>query len=87
MGYPTVNLAQVEGFLKVYNSGGLYLLFDAKSKQAMVDFANVALRSYVIDLVENAKKVQAAKAQATKPTEPTPAQPEAPKKSSIILTD
>ena len=50
MGYPTVNRAAVDGFLKIYNRGGLNLLFDDISRQAMVDFANVVLRSYIDDL-------------------------------------
>jgi hypothetical protein len=91
MGFPTVNLETVEGFLKVYNSGGLYLLFDGKSKQAMVDFANIALKSYVLDLQENAKKLLAAKQAAMKSqgaTAPLPQETSTPpQKSSIILTD
>lgn len=98
MGYPTVNLQAVEGFLKVYNSGGLYLLFDSKSKQAMMDFANIALKSYVTDLQEQAMKLMAAKkamiekqqAGQVPPTDavaeiPVPAA--APQKSLITLTD
>lgn len=98
MGFPTVNLQAVEGFLKVYNSGGLYLLFDAKSKQAMVDFCNVALKSYVIDLQEQAAKLLAAKkalvekqsaagVPATDAIATVPVPQSAPQKSSIILTD
>jgi hypothetical protein len=64
MGYPQVNRESVEGFLKVYNSGGLYLLFDEKSKQAMVDFTNVALKSYVQDLQAQAAKMLQARQQA-----------------------
>lgn len=90
MGYPTVNRAVVDGFLKVYNKGGLHLLFDEKSRDAMMDFANIVLKNYVDNLVENAKKMQAAKAQAA--NAPAPAQPPAapapePPKSGIILTD
>jgi hypothetical protein len=85
--YPTVNLQAVEGFLKVYNSGGLYLLFDQKSKQAMVDFANIALKSYVQDLQEQAKKLLAAKKAAVTGTAPLPQETATPQKSSIILTD
>jgi len=95
MGFPTVNLASVEGFLKIYNSGGLYLLFDSKSKQAMMDFANIALKSYVTDLQEQAMKLLAAKkalAEKAGQISPTDAVattpvPAAPQKSSIILTD
>jgi hypothetical protein len=98
MGYPTVNRQAVEGFLKVYNSGGLYLLFDEKSKQAMQDFANIALKSYVTDLQEQAMKLMAAKkamiekqvAGQAAPTDAVaaiPVPPAAPQKSLITLTD
>jgi hypothetical protein len=88
MGFPTVNLNAVEGFLKVYNSGGLYLLFDAKSKQAMVDFANTALRSYVIGLQEQAAKLIAAKKAVADTLGNNCSMPPAPvQKSLITLTD
>jgi hypothetical protein len=86
MGFPKVQRAQVDGFLKVYNKGGLLLLFDDVSRQAMVDFANVVLRSYVLELQEQA----AAKAKQTQVTEnlpPAAATPAAPaKKSGIVIT-
>jgi len=87
--YPQVNRAAVDGFLKVYNRGGLHLLFDNTSRQAMVDFANIALKSYVDDLVAKAKAQQAQKQAADKSPNvnaPIPEQAPAPK-SSIILTD
>lgn len=90
--YPKVDRAAVEGFLKVYNRGAIYVLFDDKSKQAMVDFANIALKSYVDDLQERAKKALAAAAQRADKSPnvnaPVPEQVAEPsKKSSIILTD
>ena len=87
MGYPTVNRAAVDGFLKIYNRGGLNLLFDDISRQAMVDFANVVLRSYIDDLrAKAALALKAKQAAATQePTEELPAP--APAKPSIILTD
>lgn len=88
--YPQVNRAAVDGFLRVYNRGGLHLLFDDKSRQAMVDFANIALKSYVDDLVAKAKAQQAqASDKSPNVNAPVPQQapvPEKPK-SSIILTD
>lgn len=81
--YPKVERAAVDGFLKVYNMGGLHLLFDNASRQAMVDFANIVLKSYVDDLQAKAKQ---ALAKQNPQTAPAPV-PEAPKKSSIILTD
>lgn len=79
--YPKVQRASVDAFLRVYNRGGLHLLFDEKSRQAMLDFADTCLRSYVDDLIEKAKKAQAAKAAPTQ-VDAAPV-----KKSSIILTD
>lgn len=81
MGYPTVNRAAVEGFLKLYNRGAIYILFDDRQKQAMVDFANVALKSYYEDLQEKAKQLLAKK-------QGQPAAPEAPPQPSLVkLTD
>jgi len=82
--YPKVERAAVDGFLKVYNQGGLHLLFDNVSRQAMVDFANIALKSYVDDLIAKAKAaVKAKEAKDATVLQPTPPAP----KSSIILTD
>lgn len=84
MQYPTVNLAAVEGFLKLYNRGAVFVLFDNRQKQAMMDFANVALKSYVDDLQAKAKKMMAAQgAPAAVQQALTPEKP----KSSVILTD
>jgi hypothetical protein len=84
--YPKVERAAVDGFLKVYNRGGLHLLFDNTSRQAMQDFANIALKSYVDDLIAKSKAAQAAKTKADTPEAPAPT-PVPEKKSSIILTD
>ena len=84
--YPTVNLAAVNGFLKVYNRGGLHLLFDDKSRQAMVDFANIALKSYVDDLVAKAKAAKPKTIEGELVQKKLPAPPDPPK-STIILTD
>lgn len=78
--YPTVNRAEVDHFLKVYNRGGLHLLFDGPSRQAMVDFANITLKSYVDDLVAKAKAKLAERAKPQEPVAPAP-------KSAITLTD
>lgn len=86
MQYPKVDLAGVEGFLKVYNRGAVYVLFDDRTKQAMLDFANVVLKSYVDDLQAKAKKMMADAMEKSKAGPQAPA-PEPPKKSSIILTD
>ena len=94
--YPTVPRSAVDGFLKVYNRGGLHLLFDEQSRVAMKDFADTCLKSYVTDLQEQAMKLLAAKkALAEKagqilPTDAvatTPVLPAAPQKSCITLTD
>jgi hypothetical protein len=96
--YPTVSRQAVDGFLKIYNQGGLVLLFDSTSRKAMKDFADVCLRSYVIDLQEQAAKLLAAKkalvekqsaagVPATDAIATVPVPQSAPQKSSIILTD
>ena len=98
--YPTVPRSAVDGFLRVYNRGGLHLLFDEQSRQAMKDFADTCLKSYVTDLQEQAMKLMAAKkamiekqtagqlqAAPTDAVAAIPVPPAAPQKSSIILTD
>ncbi len=82
--YPRVERPAVDGFLKVYNRGGLHLLFDNTSRQAMVDFANIALKSYVDDLTKKAKAAMKAKViEGELVPEKLPPAP----KSTIILTD
>ena len=96
--YPTVPLSAVDGFLKVYNQGGLVLLFDSAARKAMKDFADTCLRSYVTNLQEQAMKLMAAKkamiekqsaagVPATGAIATVPVPQSAPQKSSIILTD
>lgn len=91
--YPKVQRASVDAFLRVYNRGGLHLLFDEKSRQAMLDFADTCLRSYVDDLMEKAAKAKAARekpqAAPTQVSSAVSTQVDAApvKKSSIILTD
>ena len=90
MNYPKVERAAVDQFLKVYNQGGLHLLFDTNSRNAMVDFANIALASYVDDLRAKAKAAMIAAQPKVIEGELVPAKlPPAPEKpkSSIILTD
>lgn len=83
--YPTVSRDAVDGFLKVYNRGGLHLIFDNTSRQAMVDFTNIALKSYVTDLMEKAAKQLKQSAEASEGKSiPEPA---VAAKSSLILTD
>jgi len=71
-----VERAAVDGFLKVYNRGGLHLIFDNTSRQAMVDFSNIVLKSYVDDLVAKAAAAKKAR-EATTQNSP----------SSLVLTD
>jgi hypothetical protein len=57
------------------------------SRQAMVDFTNIALKSYVTDLMEKAAKQLKQSAEASEGKSiPEPAAP-TPAKSSLILTD
>ena len=93
MVYPTVNRKTADDFLTVYDLNGLKMLFDGPTRQVMVDFANVVLRSYVDDLVRKAYEVKKAKiaaaglpqADGAAPTQAvavTPVPPSAPQKSS-----
>ncbi len=81
--YPKVERVAVDGFLKVYNRGGLHLLFDNTSRQAMQDFANIVLKSFVDDSVAKIKA-----AQKPKPVIEGELATKLPvSKSTIILTD
>lgn len=84
--YPTVTRDAVDGFLRVYNRGGLHLLFDNTSRQAMVDFTNIALKSYVKDLMEKAATQLKQQAEASE-GKPIPEPAAVAVKSSLILTD
>jgi hypothetical protein len=97
--YPTVPRSAVDGFLKVYNRGGLHLLFDEQSRVAMKDFADTCLKSYVTDLQEQAMKLMAAKkaliekqvkdgqVSVVDAIARSPGPPAAPQKNLITLTD
>lgn len=89
--YPKIDRSAVDQFLKVYNQGGLHLLFDSTSRQAMVDFANIALASYYDDLQAKAKAAIKARQPKVIEGELVPAKLPAAlapaPKSSIILTD
>lgn len=84
--YPRVSPGDVQNFARAWDMKGIKMILDNTSLQFAVDFANTALRSYVDDLVEQAQKLKAAKAQAAGPEPATPSVPEKPK-SSLILTD
>lgn len=85
--FPMVTDDSVRGFAQVWDYKGLKMILDNTSIQFAKDFANTALRSYHIDLLN--KAIQAKKAREA--AQANPAVPEqaysAPVKSSIILTD
>lgn len=85
--FPRVTKETVIGFAKAWDMGGIKMILDNTSIQFAMDFANVCMRSYVLDLVNKAQaaKQKAAQAQAN-PAAPTQAVPEKPK-SSLIITD
>lgn len=87
--YPRVSPGDVQNFARAWDLKGIKMILDNTSLQFATDFANTALRSYVDTLIENAQKLQAAKAkaQAAGPEPATPSVPEPPKKSLITLTD
>jgi len=87
--FPTVGIEVVDGFLKVYNQGGLVLLFDGVARKAMMDFANTVLRSFVISKIEQSLAA-AAKRGPQAPAAPAPNTPPptgAQVAGKIILTD
>jgi hypothetical protein len=89
----TVDRSQVDGFLRVYNRGGLHLLFDETSRNAMRDFANIAIES----ARENAQfrlaifkevlaEVKAAKQESQSAAPPTKMQGDITTKPLVTLT-
>ena len=83
MGYPTVSIEQTRMFARAWDKKGLKMLLDEISVEFARDWANIALKSYVDDMIAIAKTKAAAK---VKPNAVPEASPEPPK-SSIILTD
>ena len=67
MNYPQVPPEAVEGFSKVWDKGGISILLDATAKKFALDFANVVLRSFVIDQMNRAAAAQKAQQEAAKP--------------------
>jgi hypothetical protein len=83
--FPTVTDDTVRGFARAWDCGGLKMILDNTSIKFAKDFANQALKSYVIDLMNKAAKIKAA---AQKTNDGTAQKPnEAPKSSTITLTD
>ncbi len=94
MNYPRVDPKDVQGFAKAWDCNGLKMILDQVSLKFAVDFANVVLKSYVDNLAMKALAIKAAR-EKTANSAPSPVDavatqriiPEAPRKSSIILTD
>lgn len=84
--YPRVSPGDVQNFARAWDLKGIKMILDSTSLQFATDFANTALRSYVDNLIENAQKLKAEKAQASGQKDDTPSVP-APAKSLITLTD
>lgn len=62
-----VTLEEATNFSKVWNYKGLAVPLDDVHCQAMTDFANVVLRSFVEQMMANAKAAKEAAAVAAKP--------------------
>jgi hypothetical protein len=95
-GQPTVDLADVDHFLTVYRQGSLVILFDGSTRQAMVDYANTALKTYFMMLQQQAAQIrkimeeklkQQAAQKAENPQGGPPVPPSAPQRGLITLTD
>ena len=83
---PQVTMKDVEGFAKVWNKGGITMLLDNTSKEFARDFANIVVKSFVLDQMKRAMQVQAAQAaQVGQQTVLSPAPQPAPPEKSIIL--
>lgn len=86
MTFPKVDPNDVKKFAQAWDLNGIKMILDSTSLQFATDFANVVLRSYVLNLKEQAAAaIKAKQLAATTPAAPTAAT-EKPK-SSIILTD
>lgn len=91
--YPKVVPGDVKGFSKAWDLNGIKMILDSTTLQFAVDFANVVLKSYVDNLIENAQKLKAAKTAAqangsaqTEAVGVAPVLPSTPQKL-ITLTD
>lgn len=93
MGYPQVTKEMADGFARAWDYNGIKMILDNTSRQFAMDFANIALKSFVDDLAQKAlahsQKLKAAASASGAPTQAVATQtiPVPPTKSSIILTD
>lgn len=66
-----MSLADVEGFGRAWRKGGangnIVVLLDQTTKEFARDFANIVLKSFIIDQVNKAKQAQMRQAQAPAP--------------------
>jgi hypothetical protein len=90
MGYPLVTKEMTQAFAKAWNFNGIKMILDNTSLQFATDWANIALKSYVDDLIQKALQAKAAKQPGQLQTNAVATQtvpPSAPQKSRIVLTD
>lgn len=97
---PSISLEEVEKFSKVWNRGGITILLDNTAKEFAKDFANIVLKSFILDQMKKAMQQRAMQApQGETALPPTPpatvnktissegtAVP-TPRPGSIVLTD
>lgn len=76
---PQVDIAQAKGFAKVWKKNGLTIILDETAIEFARDFANVVLKSLVMDGLKRAAMAQAA---TQKPRVP----PSVPQKNLVSLT-
>lgn len=60
---PQVTFKDAEGFSKAWNKGGIAILLDKTAIEFARDFANIVLKSFVIDQMKRVMQAQAAQAQ------------------------
>ena len=55
-----MSLNDAEGFAKVWNKSGITIILDKTAKEFARDFANIVLKSYVLDQLRSAMQAKAA---------------------------
>lgn len=85
--FPMVTDDSVRGFAQVWDYKGIKMILDNTSIQFAKDFANQALKSYHVDLINKAIQIKKAKEAAAPQANPAVPAQAVPAKSSIILTD
>lgn len=82
--FPSVDKSVTQQFSKVWNKGGITIILDDTAIQFATDFANIALRSFVIDQMQKFEAMRAAQSPVGTQTVLPPDTPVPPKSSLIV---